>query len=198
MRVYETPGIYDERADTSSGGIAALRTDVAGMVGIAGRGPVHLAVPVESSRQFEAWFGGPVDQGYLAYCARAFFDNGGRRLWAVRVASQAASAATLVVSDTAQAAWRIEASSAGVWGNALAVRLSEQRRIQRRASVDAIDPSLLQVDLVSGFDVGTLIECRAEGGVLERAVVASADPGKAVLRLVSPLTTIAASASIRI
>lgn len=198
MRVYETPGIYDERADASPGGIAALRTDVTGMVGIAERGPVHLAVPVESPRQFEAWFGGAVDQGYLAYCARAFFDNGGRRLWAVRVASPAASAANLVISDSTQPAWRIEASSAGAWGNALAVRVSEQRRIQRRASVDAIDPAVLHVALMAGFATATLIECRTEGSVLERAIVATADAGRGVLRLVSPLATIPASASIRI
>ena len=59
MRIFDTPGVYFERADASAGGIAALRTDVAGFVGIAERGPLHLAVPVESVKQFNAWFGAP-------------------------------------------------------------------------------------------------------------------------------------------
>src|SRR5580765_8538792 len=122
MRIYETPGVYDERHDVSAGGIAALRTDVAGFVGIAERGPLNIAVPIESTRQFEAWFGRPIEQGYLAYSARAFFEYGGRRLWAVRVASMAAAPAFAVYGDTVQQAWRIEASSPGAWGNALTVR----------------------------------------------------------------------------
>ena len=80
MRPYQTPGVYHERADADAGGVNALRTDIAGFVGIAERGPLHLAVPVESYRQFQAWFGDTIDNGYLAYCARAFFENGGSRL----------------------------------------------------------------------------------------------------------------------
>src|SRR5690348_12786096 len=108
MRVYETPGVYFERADASVGGIGPLRTDVAGFVGIAERGPLGIAVPVESIKQFEAWYGGVIDNGYLAYCARAFFENGGRRMWVVRVASEAAAAASLTVDDASGPAWRIE------------------------------------------------------------------------------------------
>ena len=198
MRVYETPGVYDERGDASGGGIAALRTDVAGFVGIAGRGPLHLAVPVESPRQFEAWFGGPIEQGYLAYCARAFFENGGRRLWAVRVASPAASAAYAIVSAAGQPAWRIEASSAGAWGNALAVRFVEQRRVQRRAVVDAVDTTVLHVDLVTGFEFRTLIACRAAGVLPESAEVVSADPARGIVRLARPLATFATSAAVQV
>jgi hypothetical protein len=198
MRVYDTPGVYDEQTDASSGGIAALRTDVTGFVGLAGRGPLHLAVPIESPRQFEAWFGGPIEQGYLAYCARGFFENGGRRLWAVRVASPAASAACVVVSAASQPAWRIEASSPGVWGNALAVRFVERRRVQRRAIVNAVDTAVLHVDVVTGFEFRTLIECRAAGGVSERSVVQQADPARGTVRLQRPLAAIATSTSVQV
>ena len=44
MRPYQTPGVYHERADADAGGVNALRTDIAGFVGIAERGPLHLAV----------------------------------------------------------------------------------------------------------------------------------------------------------
>lgn len=197
MRIYETPGIYDERRDASGGGIAALRTDVAGFVGIAERGPLHLAVPIESARQFESWFGGPADQGFLAYTARAFFENGGRRLWAVRVASPAASAAYLVVNDAAQPAWRIEASSPGAWGNAVSVRLAEQRRVQRRGRVDALTADLLHVDNTAGLGQWTLVEARS-GATRERAVVVRADPSGAVIGLDRALATIPVNAAVQI
>jgi len=196
MRTYETPGIYDER-DTTGGGIAALRTDVAGFVGIAERGPTHLAVPVESTRQFEAWFGGTIDQGYLAYSARAFFENGGRRLWAVRVASPAASAASVVVSAGGAGAWRIEASSPGAWGNAVAVRLAERRRIQRRGRVDELVTNMLHVDSTAGLGEWTLVEVRS-GTVRERAIVHRADPASGRLELDRSLSLISVNAAVQI
>ena len=90
MTTYATPGVYYERADASPRGIPALRMDVAGFVGIARRGPVDVPVPVQSWRQFQANFGDFTGAGYLAYAVRAFFENGGRKCWIVRVASPAA------------------------------------------------------------------------------------------------------------
>src|SRR5690242_16509081 len=107
MTTFETPGVYFERVDTDEGGVSALRSDIAGFVGIASRGPLHLAVPVESFRQFQSWFGDVVDNGYLGYCARAFFENGGRRLWAVRISSDASTVGSITIADAAGPAWRI-------------------------------------------------------------------------------------------
>jgi phage tail sheath protein FI len=197
MPTYETPGVYDERSDASGGGIAALRTDVTGFAGIAERGPLHLAVPVESTRQFEAWFGRPIDQGYLAYSARAFFENGGRRLWVVRVASDAAAAAAVIVSAAGAPAWRIEASTPGVWGNAVAVRLRERRAIQRRGRVDPLDARLVHVGNTAGLGPWTLVEVRA-GSIRERAVVQAAEPGLGTLRLDRTLTGINVNTSIAV
>ena len=124
MSAYQTPGVYFQRADADGGGIAALRTDVAGFVGLARRGPLHLAVPIESFRQFESWFGETFDNGYLAYGARAFFENGGRRMWVVRVAGAGAATAALTIADANGPAWRIEAASPGAAGDDLSVRLA--------------------------------------------------------------------------
>ena len=67
---------------TRRAGISA-RTDIAGFVGIATRGPSSGA-PVQSWRQFQAYFGDFTGQGYLAYAVRAFFENGGRVLGSAR------------------------------------------------------------------------------------------------------------------
>lgn len=76
---------------------ALPRMDVAGFVGFASRGPIDVPVPVESVARFLDVFGPPVDlvrdpetgqmiRSYLARSVTAFFRNGGRRCWVVRVA----------------------------------------------------------------------------------------------------------------
>ena len=71
-----------------------LRMDVAAFVGFAERGPCDLPVVVEDINQFRAVFGADVllatDQGVPVYAhlpgaVAAFFDNGGRRCYVVRV-----------------------------------------------------------------------------------------------------------------
>ena len=183
MRTYETPGVYFERADASGGGVAPLRTDIAGFVGITRAGPLRIAVPVESYRQFSAWYGGAIDNGYLAYCARAFFENGGRRMWVVRVASDAASTAGLTLADSAGPAWRVEASTPGVHGNDLAVRVTEVRRAQTRAARDAVDASCVYADVLAGFEPYTLVEIRGATAPPQRACVAALVPSRRALQL---------------
>jgi uncharacterized protein len=79
-----------------------ISLDVAGFVGFAERGPLHLPVAVEDPNQYLAVFGGDVvlatDGGIPVYAnlpgaVQAFFDNGGRRCYVVRVAGADARAA---------------------------------------------------------------------------------------------------------
>jgi uncharacterized protein len=170
MRTYDTPGAYIERDDRAQGGISRLRTDVAAFVGISDRGPARRAVAVESWKQFQGIFGDVFPNGYLAYVVRAFFDNGGRRCWIVRLESDAAqpAAATLRASAAPGAPlWALEASSSGSWGNALAARLVELRRIVRRVRRASSDWA--EVDLSAGFSRATTVELSQEtGGVLSK------------------------------
>jgi uncharacterized protein len=202
MPQYQTPGVYHERGDADAGGVNALRTDIAGFVGMAERGPLHLAVPVESYRQFQAWFGDTIDNGYLAYCARAFFENGGRRLWGVRVASEAAAAASVTVFDDrivgSMPFWRIEASSPGTWGNALTLRFVELRRTQRRAVLVATSPQRAVVGAVAGFTLHTLVELQQPGATPQRAVVRAIDAAAGALDLDRAPTGFALDRPIRI
>src|SRR5204862_7187257 len=128
-------GVYYERVDARSAAITAIRTDIAGFVGLAPRGPVDSAVPVESFRQFQAHFGEFTGAGFLAYAVRGFFENGGRRCWIVRVASNDpnggyAAAEAVFGSAALNPIWRIRASSPGVWGNNLTATLIETHRAQ--------------------------------------------------------------------
>lgn len=92
MPTYATPGVYFESVDQAAQGIAAIRTDIAAFVGIAQKGQLHEALPVNSWEQFQGTFGTFLPNGYLAYAAKAFFENGGQRLYGVRVAAPHASA----------------------------------------------------------------------------------------------------------
>ena len=64
---------------------AAVRTDVAGFIGLAQRGPAHQPVRLASWSQFQAVFGGYDPRGWLAYAVNGFFANGGNACWVVRV-----------------------------------------------------------------------------------------------------------------
>jgi len=160
---YTTPGVYYETVDASGAAISAVRTDVAGFVGIAERGPVDVPVPVESWRQFQAHFGDVIGSGYLAYIVRGFFENGGRRCWVVRVASRdplsGVESASVVLRQAAVTAdvWRVRASSPGTWGNALTIQLRETHRAQTTALLAGSTPTYTAVTSTSGFARGTLV-----------------------------------------
>src|SRR5882724_4935439 len=74
-----------------------VRMDIAAFVGFSASGPLHLPVMVEDIVRFEEIFGNdlvlasaadsnePV-YAYLPSAVRAFFRNGGRRCWVIRVA----------------------------------------------------------------------------------------------------------------
>jgi hypothetical protein len=136
------PGVYF-LPPLAQPGLGLPPLDVAGFVGLAERGPLDLPVALEDAEEFRAVFGGDLPlartpQGapvfaHLGRAVAAFFANGGRRCYAVRVAGPAAAPTRLRVpglvaldpdGDAAQAA--LWTSSAGAWGAALriAARLS--------------------------------------------------------------------------
>ena len=78
------------------------RMDVPVFVGIAASGPPHVPVPLEDAAQFARVFGddaplawdahkGAIASAQLAPAVRAFFANGGRRCWVIRIAGSAES-----------------------------------------------------------------------------------------------------------
>lgn len=168
MAVYEVPGAYIERDDRAQGGISRLRTDVAGFIGIAERGPTRRAVAIESFKQFQAVFGNVFVHGYLAYVVRAFFENGGRRCWIVRVESDgAAISAAALAGINGPIAWQIEANSSGSWGNSLSARLIETRRVSRRVMRATADWA--EMDSVAGVRRGETVELiQPSGGAVLR------------------------------
>lgn len=118
---YRSPGVYRLSQRIERRDIQLVRTDVAGFVGFAERGPLPspdatqvdpkaLAIRLTSWKEFLVTFGGFIRYGYLAYAVRAFFDNGGTTCYVVRVAathhsdwSQQPRVASFVLPGTAAA-----------------------------------------------------------------------------------------------
>ena len=178
---YLTPGVYYERVDASAPGISVLRTDVAGFVGIAERGPIDMPVPIESWRQFQAHFGGFTGGGFLAYTVRGFFENGGRRCWVVRVASLdesggARDAGTVLLSPTGAEVWRVAASSPGSWGNNLSVTVRRTRRAQTVTVPAKSRPVESAVTSTSGFKRWTMVRLSQGTAAEEWKIVSDIDP----------------------
>lgn len=96
MPTYATPGVYFESVDQAAQGITAIRTDIAAFIGIAERGAIDQPTPVNSWAQFQSAFGNFLPNGYLAYAAKAFFENGGQTLYGVRVAAPGAGTNTSI------------------------------------------------------------------------------------------------------
>ncbi len=158
MQTPQTPGVYYERVDASAPPISLLRTDIAGFVGIARRGPLHQPLPVQSWRQFQAYFGDFTGAGYLAYAVRAFFENGGQRCWVIRVGSETTATASVTLkSGGLVSIWMVSASSPGVWGNDLEVTVRETHRAQTLTLPQASAPECSAVISTAGFDRGMLV-----------------------------------------
>lgn len=189
---YETPGVYFERVDAAGPAISAIRTDVAGFVGIAARGPVDTPVPVQSWRQFLAYFGDFTGQSFLAYCVRAFFENGGRRCWVVRVASDSPVGGHATASAILRmppppgspkgapdgAVWAVEACSPGAWGNNLTILLQETHRAQT-VSIPALStPETTVVASTAGFRRAMLVRVWQNTLPPVLKVVSAVDPAE--------------------
>lgn len=103
MAEYLAPGVYVEEIDTGPKTIEGVSTSTAGFVGLAVRGPSQgLPVLVTSFNEFQRQFGSHFDFGptflghnYLPFAVEGFFNNGGRRLYIMRVKGSGAAKATV-------------------------------------------------------------------------------------------------------
>lgn len=174
MPIPTTPGVYFEARDADRARVQVLRTDIAAFVGIAERGPVDEAVRVSSQAQFAAAFGSYLRGGYLAYAAKAFFENGGRTCHVVRVAAPAHTTATRVVAQPPDRGSSLVEDTTGFAVGAVVT----MQQIVRTQSSGAVQPADRLSSLVlgaAGFIEGAWIEVAQAGAIALRQVRAT-DP----------------------
>ncbi len=157
MPTYVTPGVYFERVDQAAAAVPAIRTDIAAFVGIAQQGPVGIATAVESWKQFQSTFGSFIPNGYMAYSANAFFQNGGEKMYGVRVTAPEVSTTTnppavQPADGSASIVLSVQGFAAG------AVATLEQTAVTTAAGSQPADRLSSIVSSVAGFPAGSLVQ----------------------------------------
>jgi hypothetical protein len=182
------------------------RMDVAAFVGVAPRGPCRVpwvdhsaaladdwrmcdpdrrrqrsvAVAVESFDEYRLQFGGAAGPfagpGLLPYAVAAFFEQGGRRAYVVRIvhaygeeAKDAAGVASGVLAGVAGTV-RLHARNEGSWGNGLR---AEIRWVARPLQATPQSTSILRLAAGHRLDAGALLRLRLVDGTLALRFVAS-------------------------
>ncbi|NOZ02339.1 MAG: phage tail sheath family protein [Deltaproteobacteria bacterium] len=174
------PGIYDEMAERRHTPITLGKSGVPGFVGLAQRGPTNTPVRITGIPQFLDVFGDLPQGGFLAPAVEAFFHNGGRECFVVRVAHRTgmgggdlAAPARLQLDDReGRPAIRVEASSEGVWGNQIVVSARVQApRAQTFLTLDAQKGECeATVRSTHGFRPGTLVRIHNDGAEEHRYI----------------------------
>lgn len=189
METLTTPGIYLEPLQPIRVTGALLRSDIAGFMGYAERGPVNLPVRVESWQQFLAIFGQPLAAGHLALAVKAFFENGGSTCYIYRLVDEkVATASRPLLSRQGDPAWTIYAAfrlsdivetedrpdaavtqeplrNPGAWGNSLSVTLQRSARLSTTISYDDIfnDGFSTYMRNLVGLEEYSIVELSQEG-----------------------------------
>ena len=122
------PGVYVEEVPSGVRPIADASTSVAAFIGVAEKGPVNGATKVFNFTEYQNRYGGFLPHAFLSHAVFQFFNNGGTQCYVVRVAAANAESADIVLNDRgtpAQPSLTVAASSPGVWGNRLAVVVTD-------------------------------------------------------------------------
>jgi phage tail sheath protein FI len=158
MPEYLSPGVYVEEIELGPKPIEGVSTSTAGMVGVTERGPSDVPVLVTSFPEFQRLFGGYLDPrdfpntnpnnlSFLPHAVEGFFQNGGQRVYVVRVISQnAAEAGTTLMTQenpTAYASTLIGRASEGdeflIVGSSFGLAGGETLRIDDGAVTEYLD-----------------------------------------------------------
>lgn len=121
------PGVYVEEVSSGIRPIQAAGTSTAAFIGIAERGPLNEAVKVFNFTEYQNLYGSFLNSSFLSHSVYQFFNNGGSQCYIVRVGANLVTA-NIVLKDrgsTAQPSLTISAKSSGVWGNQLAVQITD-------------------------------------------------------------------------
>ncbi len=131
------PGVYVQEVSSGLQPIQGVSTSTAAFIGITDKGPIPgtktptgtAAQPgfITSMSDYLRRYGGFRTDSFLTYAVQAFYQNGGKRLYIVRVAKNAKAAglgSVLSPISPPADAFPISAASEGVWGNQIWVQYS--------------------------------------------------------------------------
>ena len=180
------PGLYfKEVAGTPP--VEGISTATAGFVGITSKGRVGEAVLVTNWSQFVNEFGGFINNSYLAYAVRGFFENGGSRAYIVRAvhydaegeiegsltSAKTSNVATTQLLANTKPVMNINAKTDGAWGNNIKVEVraglaedtftlrvyykEELLETYREVNMETLEVEVKSSDLISVVALGDTI-----------------------------------------
>jgi uncharacterized protein len=118
------PGVYIEEIPSGVRTITGVATSITAFMGRTLRGPAEDPVTINNFGDFVRLFGVLHDDYPLGYAVRDFYLNGGSQAIIVRLYK--ATASTLAKARLDAKGLKLEAASAGVWGNALRARVDDK------------------------------------------------------------------------
>lgn len=141
MSEYLAPGVYIEDVNTTPV-IQSVSTTTGGFVGTCQRGPLNKPVFISSWNAFLNTFAYGMltpflSNSDLAYAVYGFFQNGGKRCYVMRVASDTAKAATATFTEE-PGELAVSAKDAGAWGNALKLKVSANTDVPENFDITVI------------------------------------------------------------
>lgn len=122
------PGVYVEEVSSGVHPIQAASTSTAAFIGVAEKGDINKAVKVYNFTEYQNLYGGFLNgKAYLSHAVFQFFNNGGTQCYVIRVGKNTIAAA-ITLNDrgtSAQESLTVSAISTGVWGNSLALLVTD-------------------------------------------------------------------------
>jgi hypothetical protein len=144
------PGVYFTENDESQYSPINSGAPIAGLVGVAPKGPVNQKVLVTTYAQLVALFGIPNENYPALLAAREFFNNGGIQLWFVRVTDDTDVAATTSIPMIGSGSLAVEAITSGSYFNNLQVFVAYgSQRSQTKTASEALTVTSTQTFMVT-------------------------------------------------
>ena len=157
------PGVYIQEISSGVRPVEVASTSTPAFVGLAEMGPTD-AKRITNWTEFQRYFGSFIADSQLAHGVLAFFNNGGRQCYIVRVLHKDATAATVTVQNRASpsvAGLKFSAKSKGAWGNYLYLQLEDgtldpgnefKVSVRRQTDKVVVPPNFKDITSVEVFD----------------------------------------------
>jgi uncharacterized protein len=113
-------GVYIQEISNSGHTIQGVNTSAGAFIGLAKKGPANKATTINSFVEYERIFGGLWRKSNMSYAVDQYFLNGGSDAVIVRVHEDAKTA----IYEIDGSHLKLQASSEGIWGSELDIRIS--------------------------------------------------------------------------
>ncbi len=126
MPEYLSPGVYVEETESGSKSVEGVSTSTVGFLGQTERGQLEPQL-VTDFNDFKRKYGGFIEDSFLAYSVKGFFENGGSRAFVSRVTERDRhEAATGTLTDgNGNDVISAKAVGPGDWGNSISITITD-------------------------------------------------------------------------